>query len=242
MIGYFRTVGTALACLLAIVRFGFGHELRGRVVDSSQRPIAAAQIRLQGLDDRIHPRIVSVNRVGEYRFDGVASGLYEIVAFADGFADTYVKNIHLTDQRLQEVPDIELGFGISLSSCSMIGQPLVFDILPNSSGQGGLQGVLQDGAGAPLTAVSITVLAAAGKNKVGATVSDLSGRFSIAALKPGRDYVIEASSPVFFLERLTNVAIHSGLRTVVPTIVLEACKPGQCQPYLKQVRVLPFCD
>ena len=231
-----------LSTLLGLAESLSGSVLLGRVVDSNQKPIPAARVRLQVSGTSELLQTVQANAAGEYQIQGVGPGDYELVVFATYFAQSSVRGIHLTRQERLTVPDIELQRDrLLVGDCSAEDPSLQFDLLPETSRWGGLTGVVRDPQGRPVVGATVTVFVS-GEKKAGTTMTDRAGQFSLSGLSPRRDYVLAIQRAGFFPEQVTGVVVRTGLLTDVPAIIPEPCKPGRCQPYLKQVRILPGCS
>lgn len=216
--------------------------LQGRVVEGNQKSVPAARVRLQASGTAELLQAVQANEAGEYQIQGVAPGVYELVVFASYFAQSSVRGIRVSYQKRLTIPDIELRRDmLPVGDCSFEDHTLSFDLLPEADQLGGLTGVVRDSQGKPVVGAVVTVFVSS-HEKTGTTKTDRGGHFFLSGLPPRRNYTLAVQRTGIFPEQVDGAAVRKGFVSHVLPIVVEPCQPGQCQPYLKQVRVLPGCS
>jgi hypothetical protein len=185
--------------------------------------------------------IPQTNVSGEYTFGELAPGNYQLIALAQGFGETSVGQIRVGRDETLTVPSLELKFGkLPVGDCSTDDPSTALMFLSARSDQGAFQGVVRLSDGKPLSLALITVFAS-GSGQVAAVRADDSGRFLIPGLKPRHGYMIEVKRSGVFTEQWKDLSVQVGFATTLEPLTLESCKPGYCQPNLKEVRVLPGC-
>jgi len=95
-----------------------GHEVSGRVVDSSGQPAAGAMVRLSSTGDRI-PTMSRSGRPearsgadGSFRISGVATGVYDVAADKEGYAPAQLESVNVTGRVQGLELRLEAGGGI----------------------------------------------------------------------------------------------------------------------------------
>ena len=169
-----------------VVRLTQGGSIRGRIVDSTGKPVAGALVETMSNDyqdnqfirmfapliPQQHSRVRSVtNNKGEYFLKLVMPQTYQLKISHKDYPTTYRKDIQVTEGQTVQVPDIILPVGV-----------IVF-------------GVAYDPNGQPIKGGKVTMQGDQGIQFGAEAVTDDRGRFQFPPAPPGT-YKLQCSRPV----------------------------------------------
>ncbi len=168
-----------------VVRLTQGGSIRGRVVDSTGKPVPGARVETMSneyqdnaftkmfapLIPQQHSRVSAVtNKKGEYFLRLVMPQTYQLKVSHPEYPTTYRKNIQVAEGQTVQVPDIILPVGVVV------------------------YGVAYDPAGRPIQGGKVTMQGDQGVQFGADTITDDQGRFQFPPAPPGT-YKLQCSRP-----------------------------------------------
>jgi hypothetical protein len=78
--------------------------------------------------------------------------------------------------------------------------------------------------------------------RIATTRTTREGSFSFARLTVDKNYWIQVSSAGYFVGEFTQLKVLPGHESVYDDLALESCEPGQCEPYLREIPIIPSCE
>jgi Carboxypeptidase regulatory-like domain len=187
--------------------------IRGTVIDPSRRPIAGLMVQLRGRDQSGLLRVTGTDERGQYLFQNLPAGQYEVLVGADGY-ETERKDRIVVRPPFQNLVDFQLQAtppgGEHRAAAATGPEPQGASEGP-SSAPVEVRGTFVDPEQRPVPEVSIVFVALPAGHLYQA-FSDDRGRFSLPALPPGSYRVLVTSPGHVSLDlRSVEVAPRIGL-------------------------------
>lgn len=212
-------------------------EIRGSIV-SGKQPVSNAQVETREQNGRTPVQFATTAVDGTYVLHRLPRGIYTLRVSAAGFHSTEVHDIQL-DEAPVTLPGVPLEVGL-IADCGT-DRPAYYRVSPGSAAPGGIGGVIISDKAVPLRGATVT-LYVKGKGRIGSQRTSERGFFRFEGLQvQSEEYWVSIEHEGFFVDEVRKLFVFPGLESVYTPITMQACSPGNCQPYLKAIRVLPTC-
>ncbi len=192
--------------------------IRGTVYGAGRKPLAGQMVLLSSRDQSGLLRVTGTDEQGQYLFQDLAAGSYDIEAGAEGYARQSKNKVEVRPP-FQNLIDFQLepaAAGVSASAAGISTGASGASPAPGAASHGGeggvpVRGVLVDQQRRPVTEVSVAFVSLEGKG-IYQTFSGEKGDFAFQALPSGR-YRVRVASPghVTLDLKSVEVAPPSGL-------------------------------
>lgn len=199
--------------------------IRGTIIDEGSVPIPEANVEVVREDGFVLS--TESNELGEFGFESVPAGSYELRAVYPGFVTSRVQSLQVEPAQEIAMPSIPLYGG---NRCG-IPAPEHFTLVRETPGTGAVSGIVRAinedsiSLGGPVNGVAVTLTCEDGR-VCGSTTTDERGRFEIGGLAPG---------PYWMEFRKTNQygwdgpwSVWTGLNSFSAQHGLAACADGDC--------------
>lgn len=212
---------------LFVVAVAYAGEIRGVVMGPR------AEVRIQG------SVVARTDAEGRFQSGGLAAGTYDLEIHATGFYLVWIQGVELKGDEVKIVPAVTLDW-IPFYACQGDRRPSYYRLAASHDDEGSVGGIVTSEAKTPVEGAEV-ILYFADKGRIDSTRTDDKGRFTFSGLVSRQGYWVSISGVGYFAEELNHLTVQSGLESVYAPIELEACSPGQCEPHLKTIPVLPTC-
>ena len=233
----YEKLGQLIAAVIfsTVVLFGSqdsAANLKGVVQDATGTTLEGALVILRADHSGQEIARCRTDGSGVYSFTAVRPGVYRIEVTAAGFNTVEVRDVHVEPGEQKSVSAVTLHVG---NACG-VPAPQHLRMFRNSIGAiGRLSGTVVDGQGRPIRAAKVLLIGR--DNRPVATVStDAAGRYTFPALE-ARDYSMRIQREGYFDGEQGPYTVQVGFDVTYWPIVLERCRPGNCQPWLKRKKV-----
>jgi hypothetical protein len=183
-------------------------------------------------------RAVTTGTAGDYRFEGVPAGEYDLQIQVGFHFPEMIRGITVPAEGIVMLPAVPLEFA-GICDTPDPHRARFYRLADGYIGTGSLSATLLNHARQPIKDATVK-LYRSGSGRVAATTTDAAGNFTFRNLEPNPDYSIDISRDGYFVEEMMHLAVLPGLESVYDKF-LEACPAGRCRPDLKAIEVLPPC-
>jgi hypothetical protein len=226
----------AIAARLSSVSFGQEKtfEIRGSVV-VGDRGLANVEVSLRGngLGDE---RKSATDERGEFSFAGLPAGHFDLQVRS---APLFLRVDVNLDQSLTLLLPLEFE-GYPCPHWTT--QPQYFLLLdPDDKNLSALSGTVKGKGGGPVEGANVALYIPK-QGRIATTRTTNDGSFSFASLTFEKDYWIQVLSDGYFVGEFTTLKVLPGYKSVYGDFTLESCQPGHCEPYLRQIHIIPPCE
>jgi hypothetical protein len=212
-------------------------EVRGSVVDDIQgRPLANIEVYLRTRESGSE-LYTETDTNGIFSFTRLSPGRYSLRTKSNWFLPVLAGNLSVEPAH----PVLTLRLPVQFDLCPPPVLPHYFRRLDPGSDKAlaAFSGIVKETGGAPVEGSEVTLYIAS-LGQVATTHTQRGGSFSFTRLKPDESYRIQVVSKGYFPGEVTRLKVLAGYESIYEDVALESCGPGDCDPALRQIRVLPI--
>ncbi|HEY3442149.1 MAG TPA: carboxypeptidase-like regulatory domain-containing protein [Paludibaculum sp.] len=213
-------------------------KIRGAVVHRGG-PLSNAQVRVS-LPDGVFVQSESTGSDGSYEIGNLPASMYVLKITANGFYSAEVRDVQSDGLGVVVVPAVRLEFA-AMGACGEDLRPTYYRLRVGAAESGAVGGAIRNNGGGSVAGANVTLLR---KNlgPISSQATQPDGKFSFVGLNPNaEEYWISIEREGYFSEEVRHLRVSPGLEAVYPSIMMESCSPGRCQPHLKTPYVAGFC-
>lgn len=215
-----------------------GGELRGSVTTHSGEPVSQAQVEAREQSGKKSAQFATTALDGIYVLRKLPPGIYNLRITATGFYPAEVRDVQV-DQPAVRLPVVPLEIGL-IADCGA-DSPAYYRVAVGAAESGALAGVVLSDQGVPVQGAAVT-LYMKGKGGIRSESTADDGTFHFSGLQVhSAEYWVSIERDGFFPEEQRHLFVLPGFESVYSPITMESCSPGNCQPYLKTIRVVRGC-